>query len=177
MKTHKKLIAGLVIVALLATAAVAMADKPNWIKDEENVSNQIAAQQIAATPYPLDQMRHSLERDNLKNRLLRFNKPDKIGYLYVMSFGKFVGYYAVKGKVSSNQSQLTNTVQTWDSGSGADTVGESIGDDGSFGENEGGDRGVFFFTTTGVLVETTLDWIYSDSPLTIDVPNLLTKKA
>lgn len=167
----------LALAVSLVVAGVAIAGKPDWIKEQEGVSNQIAQQQIAATPYPVDQMKHSLERDNLKARLLRFNKPDKIGYLYVMSFGKFVGYYAVKGKISSTQSQLTNTVQTWDSGSGADTVGESVGDDGSFGENEGGDRGVFFFTTTGVLVETTLDWIYSDSPLTIDVPNLIAKKA
>lgn len=165
------------LLVMLVVVAVALADKPNWVSDQEKTSNTIAEQLVTATPYPAAQMKNSLERDNLKQRLLRLNNPSKIGFLYVMSFGKFVGYYTVKGKVSSTQSQMTNSQQTWDSGSGADTVDDSIDDEGTFGQNEGGDKGVFFFTTTGVLVETTLDWIYSDSPLTIDVPNLLPKKA
>lgn len=158
-----------------ATTALGL-HKPDWQKAAETISDQIATQTETAVPYPISQMRDSLERRNLKERLLRFNKPDKVGYLYVMSFGKFIGYYVVKGKVSSVQSQMTTTTQTWDCG-GADggCSVPSIGDDGSFGPNEGGDRGVFFFTSSGVMVETTLDWIYSDAPLNIDVPNLLAK--
>lgn len=168
------------IVALAASllwVTVALAGKPDWWANAEKTSDELAKQQISAVPYPLSQMRDSLERRNLRERLLRFNKPQKIGYLYVMSFGKFVGYYVVKGKVSSTQSQMTNGNQVWDAGRGdtGETVVDSIGDDGSFGPNEGGDRGVFFFTATGVMVETTLDWVYSDAPLKIDVPNLLAK--
>jgi len=169
----KKLSIALVAITFLCLVAVAAAGKPDWWSAQEKVSDQIAQTQISATPYPEAQMRDSLERDNLKARLLRFNKPDKVGYLYIMSFGKFVGYYAVKGKVSSTQSQMTNTTQTWDCGQDCDLAVDSIGDDGSFGTNEGGDKGIFFFTTSGVLVETTLDWVYSDAPLTIQVPNLL----
>lgn len=176
----KRLIALLVVLAVVGCGftAVALAGKPDWWKNSEKISDQIARQQMSAVPYPLAQMRDSLERRNLRERLLRFNKPQKIGYLYVMSFGKFVGYYVVKGKISSVQSQMTNSDQVWDAGSGeqGETVVDSIGDDGSFGPNEGGDRGVFFFTATGVLVETTLDWIYSDAPLKIDVPNLLARR-
>ena len=32
--------------------------------------------------------------------------------------------------------------------------------------------GVFFFTTNGVLVETSMNYIYSDSPLPVDAPKL-----
>jgi hypothetical protein len=39
----------------------------------------------AAQPYPLTQMRDSTERKNLRERLLRFNNPDKIGYLYELT--------------------------------------------------------------------------------------------
>ncbi len=92
-----------------------------------------------------------------------------------MSFGKFVGYYVIKGKVSSVNSSMTNTDQTWDCGQDCTTVVESMGDDGSFGPNEGGDAGVFFITSNGTLVETVVDWVYSDQPLHIDVPNLLKK--
>lgn len=174
----KRLIS-IVIIVLLAGAftAYALAGKPKWQKNDELTSDRIATQLIAAVPYPSALMRDSLERRNLRERLLRFNKPQKIGYLYVMSFGKFVGYYVVKGKVSSVQSQMTTSQQTWDCGGmdGGCAVA-SIGDDGSFGPNEGGDAGIFFFTSSGVMVETTLDWIYSDAPLKIDVPNLLSKK-
>ncbi len=174
-------LAGVIALAMAAgtafSAGTAILGKPGWWNDQEQVSNTIAEQQIPAVPYPASQMRDSLERRNLRERLLRFNRPDKVGYLYLTSFGKFVGYYVIKGKVSSNQSQMTNTQQTWEMccHSGSIAV-DSIGDDGSFGPNEGGDRGVFFFTSTGVMVETTLDWVYSDAPLHIDVPNLLSKK-
>lgn len=174
----KKVVAGAVIVLALVVVAVATAGKPKWLGESEKLSDRIAQVQVASVPYPEAQMKYSLERANLKQRLLRFNDPSKIGYLYVMSFGKFVGYYVVKGKVSSTQSQLTNTQQTFREGS-HDTDGlvvDSIGDDGSFGPNEGGDKGIFFFTSGGVMVETTLDWVYSDAPLQIDVPNLLGKK-
>ena len=105
--------------------------------------------------------------------ILATGVAQKVGYLYLMSFGKFVGYYVIKGKVSSAQSSMTNTEQTWSCGTDCTTVVESMGDDGSFGPNEGGDKGVFFFTSGGVMVETTLEWLYSDAPLSIKVPNLL----
>jgi hypothetical protein len=174
---RRLIVIGVVAILALALVAVGLAGKPNWQKKDELVSDAIASQLIGAVPYPTSQMKDSLERRNLRERLLRFNKPQKIGYLYLMSFGKFVGYYVVKGKITSTQSQMTTSVQTWSCGDmdGGCSV-DSIGDDGSFGPNEGGDKGVFFFTATGVMVETTLDWVYSDAPLRIDVPNLLTKK-
>ena len=167
-------IMGASLVALVF-AAVALAGQPSWYKDLEKATDRIARQQLTSVPYPEAQMKDSLERRNLRERLIRFNKANKVGYLYVMSFGKFVGYYVVKEKVSSTQSQMTNADQTWDCGDSCTAVVESMGDDGSFGPHEGGNRGVFFFTSSGVMVETTLDWVYSDAPLRIDVPNLLAK--
>lgn len=173
----KKLaIAVIATITILVCCAAALADKPDWFSDQEKLSDRIAETQINNTQYPEAQMQHSLERQNLKDRLLRFNNPNKIGYVYLMSFGKFVGYYTIHGKITSVQSQMTNTVQTFHYDGGGMQV-PSIGDDGSFGDNEGGDKGVFFFTTQKVMVETTLDWVYSDSPLNIDVPNLVTKKS
>jgi len=165
-------IVGATVLALVF-AAVALAGQPNWYKELEKTTDRIAQQQLASVPYPEAQMKDSLERRNLRERLIRFNKPQKVGYIYLMSFGKFVGYYVVKGKVSSTQSQMTNADQTWDCGDPCTAVVESMGDDGSFGPNEGGEKGVFFFTSGGVMVETTLEWLYSDAPLSIKVPNLL----
>lgn len=129
----------------------------------------------AAVPYPLTQMKDSQERRNLREKLLRFNVPDKIGYVYLLGFnGNYIGYYAIQGKVSSTDSQLTNTQQIVKAcSSGCREVVNSMGDDGSYGSNE---AGVFFFTTNGVLVETSMNYIYSDSPLPVDAVRLNPKQ-
>jgi hypothetical protein len=125
-------------------------------------------QQSAAVPYPATELRDSLERRNLKERLIRTNKPDALGYVYLMSFGKIIGYYTIKGKVSSTQSQMTTDNLIIDRYEG-DVVVSAPGDDGSYGLNE---PGIFFFTTEGQMVTTSLDYIWSDNPIEVDVPRL-----
>jgi hypothetical protein len=39
------------------------------------------------------------------------------------------------------------------------------GDDGSYGENE---KGIYFFTTEGVMIETDMNFIYSDAPMSVN---------
>jgi len=178
MRTKHVLILAIagIIIAGCASGGI-FAGRPDWFNSSQKTTDEIAIGAFAAVPYPLSDVRAGgfLERKNLSERLVRFSKANKVGYLYLMSFGKFVGYYVVKGKISSVQSQMTNDNQVWDAGSGeqGETVVNSIGDDGSWGPNEGGDQGIFFFTSNGVMVETTLDWLYSDQVLNIDVPNLL----
>lgn len=126
-------------------------------------------------PYPVDQLRDSAERRNLRERLLRQNEKDRIGYVYILSFGKFLGYYTINGKVSSTQSQMTPadlTDYACDDGmSGCQAqVLEAPGDDGSYGENE---NGIFFFTTEGAMVQVDTEYIYSDQPIAVgDIPEL-----
>ena len=173
------ILGAMVIMLCMGSSGCDTGGQNKYQNEQSKITDKYAEALSAAVPYPLAKMKDSVERRNLVERLLRFNKPDKIGYVYVMSFGKFVGYYAVKGKVSATESQLTVTQQVirkcW--GDNCDSaVVDSMGDDGSFGANEGGDKGIFFFTTGGVMVETTLDWVYSDAPLNIDVPNLLAHK-
>lgn len=73
----------------------------------QKLTEQAFGQQEKAVPYPVAELKDSLERRNLKERLLRQNDPDRVGYVYILSFGKFIGYYTIKGKVSSTQSQMT----------------------------------------------------------------------
>lgn len=127
-------------------------------------------QQSAAVPYPADKLKDSLERRNLRERLLRQNEPDRIGYVYILSFGKFIGYYTIKGKVSGTQSQMTTDNLVFRKAGGVYVVVNAPGDDGSYGANE---DGVFFFTTNGTMVQTSSEYIYSDQPLSVaDVPEL-----
>lgn len=145
---------------------------------QQQTETAFAAQQTAV-PYPADQLKNSLERANLRDRLLRLNDASKIGYVYLLSFtGQPFGFYTIKGKVSSTDSQMTTTdlIQGCPGGQGGNgaTSGCGItvpapGDDGSYGANE---AGIFFFTSEGTLVETSVNFLYSDAPLPLDVPKL-----
>lgn len=134
--------------------------------------------QSKAVPYPGPDLKDSLERRNLRERLLRQNESDRLGYVYLMSFGNFIGYYTIEGKVSSTQSQMTPadlTDYACDDGlSGCQAQAlEASGDDGSYGENE---PGIFFFTTEGAMVQYSGEYVYADQPIAIgDVPELNTK--
>lgn len=107
---------------------------------------------------------------NLEEKRDRENDPNKVRYLYVMSFGEIIGYYVTKGNITSNAAQIApedDIVQPWQGGDRY--VVDSAQDDGTYGD---GDPGVFFFTADGTMVVTSLDYIQSDQPLAIDVPRL-----
>lgn len=161
-KMNVKKVVGIIVAAFVAIGLLAACDStPTAQSAGQDQTEQSFKQQSAAVPYPVDELKDSLERRNLKERLLRTNNPNLQGYVYLMSFGKFVGYYTVKGKISSVQSQMTTDNLVVDKSHGAVTV-NAPGDDGSYGQNEGGDKGIFFFTTEGAFVETTLDFLWSD---------------
>jgi len=118
---------------------------------------------------------NSQEVKNLEEKIKRDEaSAGKIGYVYVMSFSKFIGYYTIEGKVSSNGSQLapeTEIACRRLHGSDYCEALDGPQDDNTYGE---GDPGIFFFTTEGAMVVTNLDYLYSDQPIAnaIDVPKL-----
>ena len=110
----------------------------------------------------------SLEKTNLKEKLERENDPTAVRYVYLMNFGQIVGYYVIKGKVSSAGSQIAPEMEV-DYHSYGNVVLDSKQDDGTYGQ---GDPGIFFFLADGTMVSTSLDYVESDAPLPIDVPRL-----
>ncbi len=128
-----------------------------------------------AVPYPLDAMKDSIERRNLRERLLRFNQANKIGYVYFLGdTGSVIAFYTIKGKVSSTESQMTASeierVHGYQGGQSGNSI-ESPSDDGSYGPNE---DGIFFFTTEDVLVQWNGKFLYADAPLKVTTPPLVT---
>lgn len=152
-----------------------------------NASNSTAQQEYneftAAVPYPYAKAAPSdpLERQNLAKRLKQYNSAADTNYVYVFDFaGHVLGYYVIAGKVSSTSSQMTSTSQVSNCGNqnkgdgGGCSVTEAIGDDGSYGPEEGGSFGVFFYTSTGTLVETDQPFLVSSAPISVyaSVPQL-----
>ncbi|HEY1176398.1 MAG TPA: hypothetical protein VGF17_09595 [Phytomonospora sp.] len=166
----KKIVVLIVAAALAATLAACTGATKSQTEGQK-LTEQAFAQQSSAVPYPADKLRDSLERRNLRERLLRQNEADRIGYVYILSFGKFIGYYTIKGKVSSTQSQMTTEDLISKPCDSCDRfVIAGPGDDGSYGDNE---PGVFFFTTNGTMVQVSTDYIYSDQPIAVgNIPEL-----
>lgn len=173
MKTPIKLSA--VVLASVVFLTACQDDKNNAgdaQADGQKATQNAYSQLSKAVPYVAP--KNSLERRNLAERLKRTDNPNAIGYVYLLSFGKPLGYYTIKGKVSNPDSQLTTidlvqyACDDGLSGCQAMTV-PAPGDDGSYGPNEGG---IFFFTTEGTMVTTDLDYVWSDQILPFNVPEL-----
>jgi hypothetical protein len=193
LHTHRgriRLLLAAALIALVGALAAACSSSPSSPKSAQNAVNNSNSQAQteynefnAAVPYPYANQTPSdpLERKNLSKRLEQYNSAGDTNYVYIMTFsGQVIGYYVIEGKVSSTGSQMTSTNVVSNCGSqnngdgGGCSVTDSIGDDGSYGPEEGGDFGVFFFTSTGVLVETDNPFIVSSAPIDIyaNVPQL-----
>jgi hypothetical protein len=168
---------GVGLALCLGLAACEDTPKDSAQNSGQQLTEDAFAKQQAAVPYPAAELNDSLERRNLAERLRRTNQPNKIGYVYLLSFsGQPLGYYTIKGKVSNTDSQMTTSdlvVSKCHSSSGCnDVTVPAPGDDGSYGSNE---PGIFFFTTENAFVTTNLNYLYADQPLPLNVP-LLNKK-
>ena len=113
----------------------------------------------------------SLERDNLIKRFKLQNDRAVMFYMYVFIEGvaQPVGYYQVN-KVSSVNSQLTNTMQIVEDPYRYQSGGQilpSPAEDGSYGTN--GD-GIFGFTPEEIYIETNMKYITSTVPLHFNSP-------
>lgn len=147
-------LAGIAIVALAATGCTSTAQQSYEDRQKKQSETTLTDSNALA---------------NLEEKRERENDPNKVRYLYVMSFGEIIGYYVTKGNITSNASQIAPESEVVKSFGGEGYVVDSAQDDGTYGD---GDPGVFFFTADGTMVVTSLDYIQSDQPLDIDVPRL-----
>lgn len=112
---------------------------------------------------PPPKLSWSLERDNLIKRSKLMNDRATMFFMYVFIEGVAdpIGYYQIN-KVSSVDSQLTNTQQiVWSSGSVSHVL-PSPAEDGSYGTNG---AGVFGFTPEDVYIEHNMHYLVSTIPL------------
>lgn len=116
----------------------------------------------------VSQVKNSLEKQNLEKKRDKEEDPNAVRYVYLMNYGQIVGYWVALGKISSSGSQVgpeQEVIKYYGEG----YILDSAQDDGTFGT---GDPGIFFFTADGTMVETSLDYVVSDQPISLDVPRL-----
>jgi len=107
----------------------------------------------------------SLERINISKRLTLFSDENKISYIYLISFGKVMAFYTVKGKITSGSKRLTASERFVDpSGDGTATLysTEAPELDGTYGHSS---DYIFFWTTDGVYVQWNGEYMLADQPL------------
>lgn len=140
----------------------------NTYSQQSYTLDQITAKLIKSVPVP--NLQTSQERLNISRRAQLFDSENKISYIYLISFGKVMAFYTVKGKVSSlnsymvPQDKLVYGDGTNCTGSRQDACYSVAAPDldGSYGQNA---NGIFFFTTEGAYVEWSGDYMMSDQPL------------
>lgn len=159
MKAITKKIATVSLIGLVSIGAMTgCVPKSAELVERENLQKQSAKGD-------------SLELKNLAAKRDLENNPDTTRYVYIMNFGQIVGYYVAKGKISSSASQIAPEQDLIKTHEGASDrfILDSAKDDGSYGP---GDPGIFFFTPQGNMIETSLDYIVSTQPMTLDVKRL-----
>jgi hypothetical protein len=132
-------------------------------KQEQQTITEAQSRLIQAQPAPI--LERSQERDQVARRAERFAASEKLGYVYLLSYGRVMAMYPVKGKVSSLNSYLVaqETVYKTGYGDGLNAIPLSAPDiDGTYGHNV---EGIFFFTPEDVYVEWKGDYMYCDAPL------------
>lgn len=152
------------------------------VNQQENLTIQ-AYNRVKDNPeckYPSDELTTSLELQNQRRKLLRFNEGEKAGWIHLFLPGVgLVGTFTVLGKVSSCQSSMTSNVGVF-LGTGANgyPAGDNVavdnpGDDISFGPNE---DGVFWFTQEGIYMNWHGPYLYVDTELDVQLtPGLIQK--
>lgn len=131
--------------------------------EQESVTGQITRLTNAV---PIPKLDNSLERDNISKRLSLFSDPNKISYIYLVSYGKVMAFYTVKGKITSGSKRLTSGQQiveaSWCSSGNCSMVTDAPELDGTYGASS---PYIFFWTTEGIYVQWSGEYMLSDQPL------------
>lgn len=149
----------IVALALVGIAASACSSQPSAVRQDQVYFKTNQARLEAAVPPP--QLTNSVERQNIAARAVRFDNPDKLGYIYLISYGRVMAFYPIKGKPTSLNSYMVSQDQIVGCGGSVCTI-QAPDVDGSFGKNS---DGIFFFTPEGAYIEWQGGYMYSDVPL------------
>lgn len=175
-----KTVAAMMAAVLILSGCTSNGPDPDSAQGKKiALTEEVTKAQEAAVPYPAAELKNPLDRKNLAERLRRNNNPNATSYLYITTnTGVAIGYFVLKGKLTSTESSLLPTDSIIDAcGQTANYcphVVQGVGDDGTYGQNE---NAVFGFTAEGIMITVRSEnWFQSDAPLALDVPDLTPTK-
>lgn len=130
---------------------------------------------------PIPNLSNSIERSNISKRLTAFSDPNKISYIYLVSYGRVMAFYTIKGKVTSGSKRLTAQSVSVDSCGNIAGIGQSLCTgsfnveqpelDGTYGSSN---PYVYFWTTSGAYIQWSGDYMLADQPLQLSTAPELT---
>lgn len=133
------------------------------MKSQYSLMAEQASRLQNSQPAPV--VNYSATRAQVSKRIVRWSDPNRISYIYLISYGRVMAFYTVKGSVESKRSYLFPVTTAIDLG-GSTTYEIAVVDspdiDGTYGENA---DSIFFFTTDDVYVEWSGDYMWVDQPL------------
>lgn len=158
------LVLAIILMAFLFTGATCEPSAREIAQTAQEESAKTAAQ---AVPIPI--VSYFQEKRTIAKWAQRWDKPSVATYVYLVSFGKVLGYYVADGKPASTRSYLMPEESSgWNSGGSYTVSNPDI--DGTWGDNNPGIR---FFTAEGAAVEWAGDgasYLYSDTPINFGYP-------
>lgn len=160
-KTIRKISIASIFITISSTVLIAgceieQSESEKQMLNKVENSNQVMKQ--TQTP----KITRSLERENIRQRLLVSNDPLTLQWIYPMSAGRVIGRFPVKGKVTSGSKRLTpTTIQ--DTGS-YDETAELPDEAGTYGNSV---DYIFWFDPSGNLHQHRGDYFISPRPYKI----------
>jgi hypothetical protein len=145
--------------SMIVGAALAIAACEPTARDEQARKGAVIAEQA------MGHAQSNSEQANIGDRLKLTSNPNLLGHIAIVNkVGQVVLYTTIKGKVTSGSKRLTNPTY-------CSTNGECPSDEGTFGASN---PYIFFWTTQGQYIQTSMDYIYSDKPLRVAEKPLMT---
>lgn len=157
MKKSLKVVLSLTIGASLLLAGCEDTESKAQMKDKIGYSESLMKQ--VKTP----KLSRSLERENIRQRLIVSNDPLTLQWIYPMSAGRVLGRFPVKGKITSSGKRLTpSSVEVPD---GYRESTELADESGAYGSSV---EYIFWFDPSGEIHSHRGDFFMSPRPYLID---------
>lgn len=154
----KKLAIG-TIVGVMALGTLTGCVEQTEIEKQEQVKVQNAMALFQQTKVPT--ITKSLERENIRQRIMVSNDPNTLQWIYPMSAGRVIGRFPVKGKVTSGSKRLTSS-QNYVMNEGYTEAPDEMGVYGSSSPY------IFWFDPAGQIHQWQGDYFVSPVPYMID---------
>ncbi len=171
----KRIVILLLALGLIATMTAGCGQSTSRKKSQKQAQNNYYKEQAAQSRALAEQLRvtpveypqYSDERANINERNIRLNDPNKITYIYGISFtGSVIFHDVAKGKVSSCSAQILP-----EEGPiryrGQDIIVPQPEPDGAFSPAH---ECIFYFTTQGAYREYEGNYFMTDQPVQLRTP-------